>query len=895
MLARGNQKPEPKAKSYFNRAQHNQLRWNRRLAEDPTFDPEIVMVMGDGPIPCDVMFIGERPGVDEPWGEPPVPFVGAAGMELNRYLRMAGLSRDQVYVTNLVKTYRDADPEEWEIVRDEDELRNEIATVQPRVIVPLGAFATKHLLGEWATMDVVSGVPTRAKDAAYIIIPIIHPAAGLHSVDSMPAIVEGFSRLRAYLSGHIAVPENKHPNPWYWEYRQGGMIIQDDPFIAIDTEGWRQNPWCLTASTMPGVATLVRPKNSKEFNDALRRVNSKVLLHNSMHDLDVLHALNIDIPDGGFIDTMVLAYNLCVEPQGLKALSYRYLGKLRDSYDEIVEPHNRVKAEQYIRLAATMEWPDSEQYVTVKPEKGKGLVAKVHKPHPMNRKLRDAVRDINTKQIDVRARWNAWKKDTPWVVEPVEEALGEMPVADLGDVDPQVALEYACADADDTLQIYPHLWQRIEEMGLVELTRIDHSIIPMVNWMQRTGLYVGDRGLGHLQRLRTQMEREMGEIQNEIKRITGAWINPDSSDQTAELLFGQLGLPWTKVTKSKSRPKCDDKVLEGLRGTHPVVSLVTDYRERSKIRGSFCIPITRAVLASGDGRCRCRVRVTRVSSGRLSATDPNLLAIPVRSKLGLEVRNGFSATPGRRLGTRDLDQIEMREMAHQSMDPRLISIFNSGKDVHRETGATVFGRKPNEVTGFQRYAAKRCGFGVITGITGAGLYDQIQMALALLPEEERAKQEAWDEVKCDKIITEWFAMYPNVRKYMEDCRCEARRYGYVRDRWGRIRYLPAIHSPIRHVKEEAERQSHSFKISASAQGTMKIWMANIWADLRQYWGVVMDPLLQVHDELMKECNPGWEDVIDESEVRCLNDPRLEMVVPVKSKGVWGDTWGSLEK
>lgn len=893
-----NGKPRPRT---FNAAQRNQLRWDEKFEKyGPQWDPELVMIPGDGPTDAEIMFIGERPGKDEPWDEPPRPFVGMAGMELGRYLMMVGLRRDRVYVTNLVRNYRDADPEEWEVIRDEDILQHELRTVRPNIIVPLGAFATKALLGEWATMDVVSGVPVRPNIDGPTIIPIVHPAAGLHSVDSMPAIVDGFNRLRAYLNGTLEIPTTPYKDPIYREFEgiyEFGKILE-----AIDTEGSRRKPWCLTASGHPGKATMFKTDVASVYGDALReqcRRNPEftVLLHNSMHDLDVLHALNIEIPDGRFIDTMILAYNLCIEPQGLKALSYRHLGKLRDSYDEIVEPHNRIKAVDYIVAAAQYEWAPSESYAVVEAVKGKGLVAKVKTPHGMNRKLKSLLTDYNKKgdEVDVRDRWNKWKKDTPWVVEQVEEKLGEMPVADLSDVDPQTALEYACADADDTLQIFPHLWAKIEEMGLVELTQIDHSVIPMVNWMQRTGLYVGDRGVEHLGKLRVQMEKEMGEIQNEIKQSTGAWINPDSSDQTAELLFGQLGLPWTKLTKSKSRPKCDDKVLEGLRGVHPVVSLVTDYRERSKIRGSFCIPITRSVLASGDGRCRGRARVTRVSSGRLSYTDPNLLAIPVRSQLGLEVRNGFSASPGRRLGTRDLDQIEMREMGHQSMDRRLIEIFNSGKDVHRETGATVFGCKPGDVTGFQRYAAKRCGFGVITGITGTGLLDQIQMALALLPEGERRKQEAWDERKCDKIITEWFAMYPDVRKYMEDCRCEARRFGYVRDRWGRIRYLPAIHSPIKHVKEEAERQSHSFKISASAQGTMKIWMNNIWVDLRQYWGKVMDPLLQVHDELMKECDPGWEEVIDESEVRCLNDPKLEMAVPIKSKGVWGETWGSLEK
>jgi DNA polymerase-1 len=158
----------------------------------------------------------------------------------------------------------------------------------------------------------------------------------------------------------------------------------------------------------------------------------------------------------------------------------------------------------------------------------------------------------------------------------------------------------------------------------------------------------------------------------------------------------------------------------------------------------------------------------------------------------------------------------MREMAHQSEDQFMCEVLNDPKrDIHSETASLMFGVPVGNVDKQRhRYPAKRVGFGVITGITGAGLLDQMKLAGAV----------DWTEDRCDEIIEEWFRIYPGVRTYMEACRTEARRYGFVRDRWGRRRYLPAIHSPIRHVREEAERQSHSFKISASAQGIMKLGM-----------------------------------------------------------------------
>jgi DNA polymerase-1 len=460
-----------------------------------------------------------------------------------------------------------------------------------------------------------------------------------------------------------------------------------------------------------------------------------------------------------------------------------------------------------------------------------------------------------------------------------------MPVATLNDVPPDEAVAYAARDADATLRIYPKLWDRIVAMGLEGCYRMDMAVIPVVERMQATGMAVD---VGHFERLGHELLHHMDVIRGDISVMTGFDINPGSGDQTAMLLAAlNLFSDRPKMTMGGSRESTNDKVLESLRLAHPVIPLILDWREMAKLRNSFCLTLPGAV--DGDGRIRCNLRITRVSSGRLSATGPNLLAIPVRTPLGRRIREGFVAPPDCVLGDWDLDQIEMRQLAHESEDPTLCALFNRGEDIHRQTGAYVFGKNPQDVTTEERYAAKRIGFGVITGITEVGLAEQMALAGAT----------GWPEDRCKEVIDEWFGVYPGARSYLEACRAEARRNGYVRDMWGRIRYLPGVHSEIPRIREEALRQSHSFKISAGAQGTLKRAMAVIWRDMRALWPEIkafrLEPLLQVHDELLFELTDDkflreyWDALVVD---RLCNTTKYR--VPIKAKGGYAANWGALE-
>lgn len=508
--------------------------------------------------------------------------------------------------------------------------------------------------------------------------------------------------------------------------------------------------------------------------------------------------------------------------------------------------------------------------------------------HSLSRRVQGILRDIGKEDFDPQARWKGLIKDfqKDGRVEELEflyDAIGAMPEATLDDIDQDKALYYSARDADATLRIDPHLDARIDAMGLRECYEMDLAVVPMVERMQSNGLPANK---DYFVKLGEEFTPMMAGKVEDIFKATGKRINPGSGDQVAELLFKTLRLPSKKLTKGGARGSTDDKVLEGLRATHPVPGLICDYRELAKLRDTYCVALPRYI--SSDGRIRPNLRITRVSSGRLSSSDPNLLGIPTRTTLGKRIRTGFVAPPGCVLGSWDLDQIEMRVAAHESADPVMCDLFSRGVDIHRATAGMIWGVKPEEVTTAQRTSAKNVGFGVLFGISEKGLLVQMHAR----------GQNWWTEDMCREVIKDWFKIYKGVASAVEGAKAETRRHGYVRDMWGRIRYLPGVHSDIPSIRAEAERQAFNHKIQAGAQGIIKRAMAEIWEWLRHYWRKYthrVEPLLQIHDELMKEvaAREDTMQMVNEAVIKRLTTTTI-LRVPVKAKGAYAKDWGSLK-
>ena len=300
-------------------------------------------------------------------------------------------------------------------------------------------------------------------------------------------------------------------------------------------------------------------------------------------------------------------------------------------------------------------------------------------------------------------------------------------------------------------------------------------------------------------------------------------------------MFEDLGLrpAGGKFKRTKGgKISTQDKYLEAIRGSHPLVGLVIDRRELTKLKGTYVEPIPRLAAASPDRRLHPNFRVTRVPTGRLAATAPNLLAIPNRTELGRLIRAGFVAGQGRVLGSWDLDQIEMRIMAHIGRDPGFCSIFIDGRDVHAERALKIFGVEPGKQDKhLHRLPVKSMGFGKLMGMTAVGLLEQLQKEG--LREWQIRGGVTRDMLikKAQKLLDDDDVAYPLNLAYVKEQHRAAREKGYVTDFKGRRFYVTGVWSDDERVRAEADRQAQALPIQSGAQIVVKLWMARVMHEI----------------------------------------------------------------
>jgi DNA polymerase-1 len=264
------------------------------------------------------------------------------------------------------------------------------------------------------------------------------------------------------------------------------------------------------------------------------------------------------------------------------------------------------------------------------------------------------------------------------------------------------------------------------------------------------------------------------------------------------------------------------------------------------------------------------------TTGRLSSSDPNLQNIPVRGELGKEIRGTFIAPSGKWLIAGDYSQIDLRVLAHLSQDPALLETFRTGKDVHSATASQLYGVPTDKVTPDMRRFAKTVNFGVIYGMSDYGLEQATELSRA----------------QAHQFITEYFARFPGVKKYLEETKDMARKKGYVQTLLGRRRYIPEINSPNRQVREGAERMAINMPVQGTSADIIKIAMVRLFREMNAKQ-VKSKMLLQVHDELIFEVPE------DELELMCSMVPNvmstaIELTVPVKVDMKKGRNWGEMD-
>ena len=359
------------------------------------------LIPGDGPQPCSVLLIGESPGRDEDESVPPRPFVGVAGRELdNFYLPQAMLRRREVRINNLLPVHPVANrnPTKEEIEYFESFLLEEIEATNPQLLVPMGAFAVKYFLGQHRDLHTIHGLPFKSERwPDKTILPVYHPAAGLHNNDTQPLIIYDFNQIRHFLEGTLPErPADAFPDPIYIELTTAAEVYQSlegcsAVFMGLDTEGYRGNPWGLSYSIGEGVAYVIRSASKAALAEFGRWVNAhpvRVILHHALHDLPILRELGVSITN--FEDTMVYAYALCLEPQGLKDLSYRHCGMTMKSYEDVTGPAMRKLTLDYLMKVAQGDWGLDPPV----PERESDQVIKYRQPTALHKRAMRAVNDI---------------------------------------------------------------------------------------------------------------------------------------------------------------------------------------------------------------------------------------------------------------------------------------------------------------------------------------------------------------------------------------------------------------------------------------------------------------------------------------------------------------------
>ena len=444
----------------------------------------------------------------------------------------------------------------------------------------------------------------------------------------------------------------------------------------------------------------------------------------------------------------------------------------------------------------------------------------------------------------------------------------------------EVAIEmvapYAAADAETTLRLMPLLRADLERTNCLKLlNEIEMPLVSVLADMEMTGVLLNMPFFADLSK---SLQGRMAEIEKQVFESVGKVFNINSTQQLSEILFSRLGLlPPDRGRKTASGHfSTSADVLETLRGKHPVVDMVLEHRELSKIKSTY-VDALPAAVDSQTGRVHTSYSQTGAVTGRLSSSNPNLQNIPIRTEEGRRVRNGFIAAKGNVLLSVDYSQIELRIVAHMAEDKGMLAAFRAGQDIHATTAAAIHGIPLEAVTKEMRRHAKAINFGLIYGMSAFGLTRTTDLTLA----------EAEDFVKS------YFKQFPGVKKYLDGIRELAAKQGYVETLLGRRRYFPALQGKQNvALKNREEREAINAPIQGTAADIMKIAMLQIPAALQKA-GLRGKMLLQVHDELVLEC-PKAEMEKTAGVVQETMANAYLLSIPLSTEARSGPSWGEMK-
>ena len=454
-------------------------------------------------------------------------------------------------------------------------------------------------------------------------------------------------------------------------------------------------------------------------------------------------------------------------------------------------------------------------------------------------------------------------------IESLIGAKGKQQQKNMRDLQPSEIYEYACEDADITLQLKHVLEPKLKEVEAEDLFwNIEMPLVPVLADMELHGVRLDTAALEETSRIFTE---RMNQYEQEIYELAGESFNISSPKQVGEMLFGKLQI-MEKPKKTKTgQYVTSEEVLMSLENKHPIVHKILEYRGIKKLLSTYIDALPKLIKPE-TGHIHTSFNQALTATGRLSSSDPNLQNIPVRTDDGKEIRKCFIPEPGCEFFSADYSQIELRIMAHLSEDENMMEAFREGFDIHRATAAKIWHEDMENVTDTQRKKAKQANFGIIYGITTYGLAQRMD-----IPNGE-AKE----------LIDGYFNTFPKVKAYMERAKEEARQKGYAETIFHRRRYLADINSRNATVRGFAERNAINAPIQGSEADIIKVAMVRIWQRFKRE-NIRSKMILQVHDELNFSVFPNEKEQVERIVIEEMQNA-YPLNVPLIADAGWGENW-----
>ncbi len=440
-------------------------------------------------------------------------------------------------------------------------------------------------------------------------------------------------------------------------------------------------------------------------------------------------------------------------------------------------------------------------------------------------------------------------------------------------VDSKKKIEFPCVCVGCVWQSFAVLEKQLKENDLFKLFKeIEMPLIEVLVEMEINGIMID---VSYLKGLSQKISHRIKKLTEKIHDLAGEEFNISSPLQLKKILFEKLQISTVGIGKTKTGLSTAAEQLEKLHDAHPIIELIEEYRELTKLQSTYIDALPR--LVDADNRVHTEYNQTITATGRLSSSNPNIQNIPIRTNLGREIRKAFIAPRGRRLIASDYSQIELRVVACLAKDKHMMEIFQRGEDIHTVTASKIFNVPIEEVTKEMRSASKEVNFGVLYGMGVHGLASRKKISRA----------DAKD------FIDKYFQNFSKVKEYLEEMKESARENGFVETIFGRKRYLPEINSGVPQVRAAAERMAINMPIQGTAADLMKIAMIEVYRELKKI-SPESKLMLQVHDEIVIEV--PLEDV---DKVAKVVDEKMEKIhklaVPIKVDTEVGQNWDEMEK